>query len=96
MHSLFLTEKSVPLRSLDSTTMCSVIDLSASTKELDIQDRQFSHREMAAPYTYRYWYCIEQIGILLYQRYSVPLKNFLVIGFYLYLLHPITFISPQK
>ena len=49
MHSLFLTEKSVPLRSLAPITMCSVIDLSASTKELDIQDRQFSHREMAVP-----------------------------------------------
>ena len=78
MHSLFLTEKSVPLQSMATKTMCSVIGLSALTNELHIQDRQFSHRELAVPYTYRYWYCIEQIGILLHQRYSVPLKNFLV------------------
>ena len=49
MHSLFLTEKPVPLQSMASTTMCSVIALSALTKELDIQDRQFSHREMTVP-----------------------------------------------
>ena len=85
MHSLFLTEKPVLLQSMASITMCSVIDLSALTNVLHIQDRQFSHRELTVPQAYRYWYCIEQIGILLHQRYSVPLKNFLVMeDYYIY------------
>ena len=49
MHSLFLTEKSVPLEGMAPTTMCSVIDTIASTGFLYTQDRQFSHREMAVP-----------------------------------------------
>ena len=85
MHSLFLTEKSVPLEGMAPTTMCSVIDTIASTSFLYTQDRQFSHRELAVPQAYRYWYCMGQIGILLHQRYSVPLKNFLVMeDYYIY------------
>ena len=49
MHSLFLTEKPVPLLSMATATMCSVIDPSALTNEMYTQDRQFSHREMAVP-----------------------------------------------
>ena len=49
MHSLFLTEKSVPLQSMATKTVCSVIDLSALTSYLHTQDRQFSHREMTVP-----------------------------------------------
>ena len=49
MHSLFLTEKSVSLPSMATTTMCSVLDLLALTNELHTQDRQFSNREMTVP-----------------------------------------------
>lgn len=49
MHSLFLTEKPVPLPSMATTTMCSATDPTALTSNLNTQDRQFSLREMTVP-----------------------------------------------